>query len=1363
MASDLLSSLEGTGRGGDVPPLTLITLGGARLVSPALTTSERGLLEVGKPLALIAFVCACPGRQARRDLLLDLLWADLEPDAAKHALRQTLWYIKKRVGEGIITATSDIVTVSDVIDVDRDALLAASDGSDHARVVGLYAGEYLPNFATPGGAEFEKWAEIERRRLRLIFLRSAEARVHELLGKGRPRDALGIARQARDADSLAQAGWRLVLEVLTAARDWPNARLEADAFEGLLAREELEFEPASRALLRVARGGEQIEITGEHPPPSPSAELVGREREFALLLEGVEAAQRGRGRHIHLRASAGIGKSRLLLDLHARLRGARTRTALVRCDMGAREIPYAAASEIALALGVLPGARGISPESASALVAMAPSLSTWFAVPNDLSSGQEALRRRTLALSELVSAVSDEQALVLIVDDVHWMDASSRIILGQLASRVSQQRTLVVTAGRPSAEGRVDAGMAQIIELHPLTEAQCAELVASIAATGANSLPRRFIPELWRATLGSPLHVLEMLQLLRERNLLWIDDGEWRTSSGEQLLQVLRDGGALQRRFESLPREERAMLVLLAVAGVPSSMQMLAAASGGGEERTGEWLRNLEQRGLVSRSNDVWELAHDEIGEAAFEHTSAENVRAAHAALGRWLWHESANDARSMRLAAQHLAQGGETAPLHALFHRFVRLLRSLGDSRPLLTLADDMLGRHASAELARGLVRSLPLHVRVGLTSSRRLAAVSVAAIVIPLFAILAFLAWTNDAPRTPDAELEAYITDSLGSTRRVSVPIVGDRLASGGDVSIDVRKGSSWHVDIGRMPVAPAEAMDGRGVAVSLAVADSGTNDLFYLTPNGKKERLTFARGDDQGPAWSPNDEYIAFETARWRDDSHYDLALLERRTSTVRPLTSGPASDASPIFSPRGHRLAFLRRYWDGAPTALCTVGFDGSDSSCVAPKGAKLAGLLAWSDDATALAVLDVDGAGAIAYLRIADGRFDIIERFASPSMFARGSSDGRWVVCHCRRIGYDPDSWFLIPTDRPALLRAINVEGMSAGESITFALAPRDQRRLIDSVTILTSPAPVLAGVPHRLTLVAQSALEKQLRIGPVHWSIVDTSMGSIDRATGVFVARRPGRVRVNASLAGWRTASALLDVQRSDTARVLDESWLHGIGRAWVSFGTPAPTTKVEENKGYLLNNGDGSYVSGVFTREAVPSNEGVLVETSFSTPITLLQWQYISVAMQPEFRVPPTAEEINRGTVTPSDGASCSINYPGDAEGKGYGSSLRASGRIEGANVAATAEMRNGTPQQIALGVLPDGRCFALLNDSLVWTASEPMNFEGRVHVLLSGSSTQTSVRFGAAHIMRGIPQRIIDKLSSSAFDTRASVAAPH
>src|SRR5690606_3637828 len=105
---------------------------------------------------------------------------------------------------------------------------------------------------------------------------------------------------------------------------------------------------------------------------------------------------------------------------------------------------------LVLAMGRLPGARGISPESASALVAMAPALSTYFTAPNDASTGDEALRRRGQAVAELAGALCDEQALVVLVDDVHWMDAASRALLAHLAARVTELRLLLVTAGRPA-------------------------------------------------------------------------------------------------------------------------------------------------------------------------------------------------------------------------------------------------------------------------------------------------------------------------------------------------------------------------------------------------------------------------------------------------------------------------------------------------------------------------------------------------------------------------------------------------------------------------------------------------------------------------------------------------------------------------------------------------------------------------------------------------------------------------------------------------------------------------------------------------------------------------------------------------
>ena len=1350
LANDLLLGADAPGGGPEVPALTLITLGGARLVGVALTSSERGLLEVGKPLALIAFVCASPGRQARRELLLDLLWADLEPDAAKHALRQTLWYIKKRVGERAISATSDVVTVSESVSFDRDALLAASDASDHARVVGLYSGEFLPNFATPGGAEFEKWAEIERRRLRLIFLRSAEARVHELLGRGRPRDALGIARQARDADPISQAGWRLVLEVLSAGRDWTQARMEADAFEQFLAREELEFEPASRAQLRVARAGDQGKNDAEPVSPSPSAELVGREREFALLLEGVESAQRGRGRHVHLRASAGIGKTRLLLDLHARLRGARTRSALVRCDMGSREIPFAAASEIALALGVLPGARGISPDSASALVAMAPSLSGWFSVPNDMSAGEEALRRRSHALAELASAVSDEQALVLLVDDVHWMDSGSRTILGQVAARVSAQHVLVVTAGRPAAEGRVDSGQAQVIELHPLTEAQCGELLASIASTGSPSIPRRFVPELWRATLGSPLHVLEMVQLLRERNLLWTEDGEWRSSAGDQLMQVLREGGALQRRLMALPREERHLLVLLAVAGAPTPAEMLEEAGGGGVERTADWLHDLEQRGLVERSGNDWTLAHDEVGEVAFECTDPDSVRSAHAAVGRWLWQRSAGDARAMRRAAQHLAQGGETAPLHALFHRFVTLLRSLGDSRPLHTLADDMLGRHASAEFARGLVKSLPLHVRAGLTSPRRVALFATMSLAVMAIVASAVVSTIRQTRRTPDVEILAMVSDSAGTLRQIGVPVHGEDFAAGESVIVDGQASPKW-----RMPIEPAWSgaairPGGRSFLTTLIVADSGTNDLFLLDPDGRRERVTFAPGDDEGPSWSPDGRFVAFTTARWqRADSHYDLAVLDRETGNVRQLTSGDATDVQPMWSPRGHRIAFLRRHWDGSPNSVCTVGFDGGDSSCVAPRDGAVHVVLAWSDDETLLTLLEEEGERSLAYLRLADGRRDVLQRVTPAANGAMASSDGRWVLCRCARVGYEPSTWFLVPTDRPALMLPLRLTGLGAKEVVHLQFAPGDARRMVDSTEVVAGGGGVRAGLPHQLLLRARTRGGETLQLGPARWSVVDTTQATIDPASGILLARRPGRIAVNVSLAGWRPTRTELEVKAADTTTVFAERWENGIGRRWTAFGAPLPSIAHEGGAPRFLNNGDGRYSSGVFTTATVDATQGLVVESSFSTPVTRPQWQRVDVTLGGEFVSPPSVTELAQGALPPgSMTARCSFSYPGGSEGPTHADSIAASSSTSMVRILAAPALRTGAWQELALGLLPDGRCFTILNDELLWLSTQPVEFAGKARLFLSGSSDSTRMLMGSVRVTRGIPQRILDRL---------------
>src|SRR6185436_2972033 len=111
--------------------------------------------------------------------------------------------------------------------------LAAVAENDVEAVVRRYTGDFFPGFAAPGGAEFERWADIERQRLRSFFWRNAETLVRRWMSTGRLREAQLLARRVRDSDVLRESGWRLLFETLIASSDVVGGTLEADAFDRL--------------------------------------------------------------------------------------------------------------------------------------------------------------------------------------------------------------------------------------------------------------------------------------------------------------------------------------------------------------------------------------------------------------------------------------------------------------------------------------------------------------------------------------------------------------------------------------------------------------------------------------------------------------------------------------------------------------------------------------------------------------------------------------------------------------------------------------------------------------------------------------------------------------------------------------------------------------------------------------------------------------------------------------------------------------------------------------------------------------------------------------------------------------------------
>jgi DNA-binding SARP family transcriptional activator len=1328
----------------------LRTLGSADL-HDGDATGSRQLLGVGKPLALLIYLSAAPNRGASRNTLISLLWSDLEPDAAKHALRQTIWYLRRKTERDLVVATGDTLQLAADVATDRDDLLRASADGDRERVVALYSGPFVPAFAAPGGSGFEDWCALERRRLLEVFRHSAEAVVRSRLVQGRARDAIELARKLRDQDLYNESSWRLLIEVCTSADDLLAARAEAEALRQLADQEELELEPATRAALRAARGQpatpEGNAAIGRAAPPGLSGTLVGREAPFAMLLDAFDEARTGKVVRVHITARTGIGKTRLLRDFAARVRGMRGKVVSIGGSLGTREVSYGVAGELAAGLAALPGKKSLATESAATLVGLNPSLSTYFDTPPRHGDPADAMRARTLALRELATAVAFEHPVAILIDDLHWCDEETTALLAAFAGGLHDVKALLVTAGRPEARRLqvVTEDATRHADLEPLTASQVEELLLSIARLPHEEWARDFAAELWRASRGSPLHVLEMVQLLEDRRLLLRENATWQSARPDALMAELRGGDALRGRLEDMDRADRWLLTLLAAAGAPVDLPALAAAAERTEDDVADRLRALEARGLVSGAGHAWQIAHDEITEELLRLAAHEGASRASVRVGRALGATGLFTEARARRAAQLLRSGDDPAARSDLFRRFAHERFELGDRRPLPAIARDLLGPTARAEEVAQLRASAPLTWRLGIVSPARRLVVGVGVGMVVAVTGLALL--FKPRPAAPDAVLGLVFVDSLGRATMRSADLRED------DWRPQQALPSRPWTGPGAFSVASTNAFWAvwnprrRVLLTSQSVDDEGTIELFQHVAGAPPRRVAAAPGDDQLPSVSPDGELTAFTSARWDPLSRYDIALLSR-DGTVRQLTSGPASDLKPEWSPDGARLAFSRRNWGEAPDELCVITVASSRRSCMeAPAGVSREPV-GWIDP-DHIAILEVTGGYTrLRSLQWSSGEIVTISEGAIGGPVSL-SPDGRWVFCVCATSPARAPRPVVFPLVTPGQRREVDVGDSTNVPHGAFWLSSRATlapARVLIEATARHAPA----GVPIQLrATVLDDRLRELLYHGTVRWSVSDAAAGQVDPLSGLLVASGTSpTVLVRAHAGAAAHDSLLLTVTREPARLVLEETWTDTTLGRWFAYGAPLPSvTSSGGGAGALSNNGDGSFVSGVLSRMTFDAREGLAVEARVSAPVTALQWQTVGLGILMGQDTARYSRARGRNMVPPVLDARtlCDIGFPGEGKrSDGIGAGGLLAGEHHRRISLPSADWLSGAWHTVRLQLLPDGRC-GVAFDGEPWAIVQGRERPGSdLRLRLQGNSVGTRMLVGRLRVWEGVPRDI-------------------
>ena len=1312
--------------------LRIVTLGGLTLFAPS-AGSAGPVLGPGKPLALLLYLHSSPSRSASREHLCDLLWADLDPVAARHALRQTLWYLRQRLGAVSIRTDNGDVVLDLEVTCDRDDFVRAVTEGRAEDAVGLYEGHFLPDFAVPGGLDFDHWTDAERTRLRLMFLRSAESVVRARLSSGHAREARELARRVRDGNDQSEASWRLYLETLVAGHDAVTALTEAERLLELLRQEARAPEPATRALLRTIQ---QEPEPAAAPAAGLGAELVGRERQFAAIVEAWEGIRDRHAVHVQLSAPAGLGKTRLLLDVAARLGAAGGRCVYVRANPGERAVPFALAAELTARLAGLSGAKGISPGSAGALVAMNPAVSSVYSQPADTALGDEAMRRRTLALAELVRVLADDAPIAVLVDDVHWADPTSRRLFGAVFERLAGERVLAVSATRP-VPGAEPAPQALKIELPPLTREQLTALLSSIGELSGD-LARDLPLLVFEASEGSPLLALESLQAAIDEGLLTLDGNAWHSPAPKALAARFTKGSALRERVAALERGQRWLIVLLATGWLPLATETLAAAAGRSVDAVGADLFELERRGLVHRADELWVPAHDAIAEAATAATADDALHAAGAALGNALARERHAPKHLVARAAQLLAPS-DSAALHSLFRRWVRTRRRLGDRRRPAVLATELLGDTAPAHV-HALARSVPLHVRLGIETPGRIAAA-----VIPLLAlaVAGYGVLTRPHPAPPDAVLVAV---SNAPDARATWRAELRRNTWDPRLDIELRRTRRSLANVlgeARSGSAIAAGLDGKSWIVERVFADSGGMDLVQVFTDGRaSRRLTSTPGDDgaaSAASWAPDGSAIVFTTARWSALSRYDVAILELASGTVRQLTGSDAADAHPSWSPDGARIAFSRKYFDRGDPDVCTIGVNGAGLHCQTVPFNLAPYVLGWLDARRILLQWDSSGVTLWDVMETDSGERNRLGR----SRGARGylSPDGGWMLVRGAAEGNPDLRWYVFPVDRPTAIRP--VIGDFPPEPVLLWARPPPPPPYLSRLSIEPPAGPIPLKAPYALHAHGVTDAGDPLPVHYVTWESADTSIATVE-GSGVVFPRRRGQVRVVASAGGWRADTVDLEIVADKAAPVAGESWTTGLETSWVPWGTPLPVVeRLSDGRAVLMTRGDSSYDSGVYSRFSAPAMAGIGAEAAISGALSALQWQRHSLELVASLdSVWLAAWDHRTGGLdppTPEPFYRCWASYPA-AEGiAGREQVAFGCGQL-GLSAPVRAALGDGNWHLLRVQLFPDGRLGVAVDGVPLGITTTAARLDRPYRIAISGQSHRARLLVGDVSVWTGV-----------------------
>lgn len=479
-------------------------------------------------------------KKASREKLTSLFWGDFNDKSAKKNLRDALYKVKRAFDFDIFISPkrAEVLLNPEInFHIDIDEFMKNSN-------IKLYRSEFLSGFYIKDCYDFDEWIHSTRAEFKSEYIKVVKRKLKEEMNFVGLSDIEGYANILLKEDPYNEKNYRDIMRLYSFREDYNRSMSVYYKLVDILKNDlDLEPEQSTTSLFK-----EILELrSDEGISTEPSSKFIGRKSELALLKSNLNKFRNGKGKSILVTGEAGIGRTDLL-DKH--LESISTDDLIVlngKCYAADRDFFLQSWDSIFKQLAsVLKKEKINIPKLWSDITSyFFPSFNEGFS-PLDIDSIEkiESVKHQVSfdAIIGILNLVASKKPVILIFDDIHWMDSYSFNLLSNIVFKSSN--IIFIATCRESYMNEIEKNIVRLLETEcietiTLNRLSLTETEEFINKRNNNlNLTSDDINEIYKKSEGNTLFIIEYLNILKDNKNTLLDSSKVENILKSRLLNL---------------------------------------------------------------------------------------------------------------------------------------------------------------------------------------------------------------------------------------------------------------------------------------------------------------------------------------------------------------------------------------------------------------------------------------------------------------------------------------------------------------------------------------------------------------------------------------------------------------------------------------------------------------------------------------------------------------------------------------------------------------------------------------------------------------------------------------------------------